>query len=104
MVAANNQLVSQVVLRKAEEHDPNRERTIGTITKLDLAGPGSANERNYLDLVKGRESMQKLSLNWYVLRNRFEDERSSDAYTRDANEERFFQTGAGSMLILPIAA
>ena len=94
VVAANNQLANQIVLRKAQEHDPNRERTIGVITKPDLAGRGSANERKYLDLVNGRECMHKLSLGWYVLRNRSEDERSLDANTRDANEERFFQTGA----------
>lgn len=94
VVAANNQLANQAVLREAKKHDPNRERTIGVITKPDLAGAGSANERKYLDLVKGREAEHKLALGWYVLRNRSENERSIEAHERDAKEESFFQTGA----------
>lgn len=93
VVAANNQLANQVVLHEASKHDPKRERTIGVITKPDLAGSASANERKYLDLVKGRENMHKLALGWYVLRNRSEDERATEADERDTNEEHFFQTG-----------
>ena len=94
VVSANNQLANQVVLHEARKHDPNRERTIGVITKPDLAGSGSSNERKYLDLAKGHESMHKLALGWYVLRNRSEEERATEADARDANEERFFQNGA----------
>lgn len=98
VVAANNQLANQLVLQKAQTHDPNRVRTIGVITKPDLAGSGSANERKYLELAKGRESMHKLNLGWYVLRNRSEAERSSETESRDAVEERFFRTGAWSSI------
>ncbi|GAB1315414.1 hypothetical protein MFIFM68171_05624 [Madurella fahalii] len=98
VVAANNQLANQVVLQEVKKHDPRKERTIGVITKPDLAGSASANERKYLDLVKGRETMHKLVLGWYVLRNRSEEERASDADVRDAAEERFFQTGAWSSI------
>ncbi|KAK4129909.1 hypothetical protein BT67DRAFT_253357 [Trichocladium antarcticum] len=94
VVAANNQLANQVVLHEASRHDPKRERTIGVITKPDLAGSASTNERKYLDLVKGRENMHKLALGWYVLRNRSEEERATEADERDTNEEHFFQTGA----------
>jgi GTPase SAR1 family protein len=96
VVAANNQLANQLVLQQARKFDPLKERTIGVITKPDLAGPGSSNERKYLDLARGRESMHKLALGWYVLRNRSEEERASgDASEhRDAKEERFFRTSA----------
>jgi hypothetical protein len=72
------------------------ERTIGVITKPDLAGRGSANERKYVELAKGRESTHKLALGWYVLRNRSQEERSSEAEVRDTVEERFFKTGEWS--------
>ncbi|EAQ83169.1 hypothetical protein CHGG_10987 [Chaetomium globosum CBS 148.51] len=91
VVAANQPLANQAVLSTAARHDPDRERTIGVITKPDMAGP--ANERKYLDLAKGRESVHRLALGWYVLRNRSEEERSSEAEVRDAVEERFFRTG-----------
>jgi GTPase SAR1 family protein len=98
VVAANNQLANQAVLLEAKTHDPKRERTIGVITKPDMAGRGSANEKKYLDLAKGRESMHKLALGWYVLRNRSEEERSSEAEVRDTAEERFFQSGEWSSI------
>ncbi|KAJ4289908.1 hypothetical protein N0V88_006703 [Collariella sp. IMI 366227] len=98
VVAANNPLANQLVLEKAQTHDPNRARTIGVITKPDLAG--SKSERIYLDLAKGRESMHKLALGWYVLRNRSEAERLSKTEARDAAEERFFRTGAWSSISL----
>ncbi|KAL2020342.1 hypothetical protein VTK56DRAFT_8570 [Thermocarpiscus australiensis] len=99
VVAANNHLANQVVLQVAQKHDPSRERTIGVITKPDLAGPGSANERKYLDLAKGLESMHKLTLGWYVLRNPSESERSSGDDARDAIEHRFFRSGTWSSIV-----
>ncbi|KAL2144474.1 hypothetical protein VTI28DRAFT_9049 [Corynascus sepedonium] len=98
VVATNNQLANQSVLQEAKKHDPERKRTIGVITKPDLADPGSANERKYLDLAKGRENMHNLALGWYVLRNSSEQERSSATENRDAVEERFFETGAWSSI------
>ncbi|KAK4038601.1 hypothetical protein C8A01DRAFT_47801 [Parachaetomium inaequale] len=98
VVAANNQLALQTVLQEAKKHDRKSERTIGIITKPDLAGRGSANEKKYLDLARGRESMHKLALGWYVLRNRSEEERSSEAEVRDTVEERFFRAGEWSAI------
>ncbi|KAL2127419.1 hypothetical protein VTI74DRAFT_10762 [Chaetomium olivicolor] len=98
VVAANNQLANQVVLQEAQRHDPSRERTLGVITKPDLAGPGSANERKYLDLARGRESMHRLALGWYVLRNPSEAERSAGDGVRDAVEQGFFRSGAWSAI------
>ncbi|KAL2173145.1 P-loop containing nucleoside triphosphate hydrolase protein [Thermothelomyces heterothallicus CBS 202.75] len=98
VVATNNQLANQKVLQEAKKHDPERKRTIGVITKPDLAGSGSANERKYLDLAKGRENMHNLALGWYVLRNSSEQERASGTEDRDAVEERFFATGPWSSI------
>lgn len=98
VVATNNNLANQRVLQEAKKHDPERKRTIGVLTKPDLAGAGSANERKYLDLAKGRESMHNLALGWYVLRNSSEQERASGAEDRDAVEKQFFATGPWSTI------
>lgn len=100
VVSANNQLANQIVLSKAKRHDPNSRRTLGVITKPDLAGPGSANERKYLDLCKGLEPMHKLPLGWHVLCNSSDQERADEKHDRDSKERHFFQTGAWSSLPL----
>jgi GTPase SAR1 family protein len=98
VLAANNQPANQKVLQEALKHDKKRERTIGVITKPDLAGSRTANERKYLDLAMGRENMHNLALGWYVLRNRSEEERSSGVEDRDAVEQRFFAAGPWSSI------
>ncbi|KAK3946031.1 P-loop containing nucleoside triphosphate hydrolase protein [Diplogelasinospora grovesii] len=96
VVSANHNLANQIVVEEARKHDPNRERTLGIITKPDLAAPGSQDERKCLQLVRGQESMHKLKLGWHVLRNRPEGQERTSADDRDAAEERFFKTGAWS--------
>jgi GTPase SAR1 family protein len=96
VVTADRQLASHVALRKVKEFDQNRERTIGVITKPDLATPGYANETTYVKVARNQEGANKLRLGWHVLRNRAENETSLDA--RDSIEERFFQAGAWESL------
>lgn len=100
VVAADSQSDAAGVLEIARRHDPSGERTIGVITKPDLAGPpGSLNERECLDLVRGRNSACRLPLGWHVLRNAPGDDRSGKAAAdRDADEERFFGSGAWASL------
>ena len=98
VVAANNNLANQVVVEKAREHDPARERTLGVITKPDLAGSGP-NGRKYIDLAKGLEASQKLTLGWFVLRNRSEDEKDAGFTERDLSEQRFFESGEWSSVL-----
>ncbi|KEY71743.1 hypothetical protein S7711_02969 [Stachybotrys chartarum IBT 7711] len=92
VITANNQLASHVALRKVKQFDPNRERTIGVITKPDLTRPGYTDERTYIRVALNEEGANKLRLGWHVLRNRAEDESSLDV--RDQVEERFFERGA----------
>jgi hypothetical protein len=92
VVTASNQLASHIALQKVKEHDPNRERTLGVITKPDLTKGGRSDERNYIQLAKNQESTHKLKFGWHVLRNRAEDEDTLD--TRDAIEANFFETTA----------
>ncbi|KAJ4416993.1 hypothetical protein N0V82_006442 [Gnomoniopsis sp. IMI 355080] len=102
VVSANNQLANQIVVTRAKRHDPESKRTIGVITKPDLAGQGSANEKKYLDLCKGLEPIHKLPLGWHVLCNSSDQERSDVDHDRDMKERRFFQTGAWSS-VSPLA-
>ncbi|RGP81304.1 hypothetical protein FLONG3_448 [Fusarium longipes] len=90
VVSANANLVSHSALQKAKDIDPQRQRTIGVITKPDLALASNAKE--YIMLAKNQESAHKLQLGWHVLRNRGEDEISLE--NRDKIEESFFKTGA----------
>lgn len=92
IVAANNQLANQFVMEVASQHDPAKERTVGVITKPDLLHPGSAEEKKYLQVVRGREAVHNLGLGWHVLRNKPDYDEGLEA--RDAIEERFFQSGA----------
>lgn len=88
VVTATNQLANQGILRLAEKHDPTRDRTVGIITKPDLAEREPENERAYIRLAQNKEKAHKLSLGWHVLRNRAGNEQSLDE--RDAIERDFF--------------
>ncbi|RFN55174.1 hypothetical protein FIE12Z_427 [Fusarium flagelliforme] len=90
VVSANVNLVSHSALEKAKTIDPQRRRTIGVITKPDLALPSNAKE--YIMVAKNQESAHKLQLGWHVLRNRGEDETRLE--TRDKLEASFFEKGA----------
>lgn len=93
VIAANNQLANQKVLGEAKKHDPKGLRTLGVVTKPDLAGQGTANEKNYIDICRGLEGADRLPLEWYVLRNSSEQERVDETHDRDGAEKRFFQSG-----------
>ncbi|GKT64312.1 dynamin family protein [Colletotrichum tofieldiae] len=92
IISANNQLANQVVMQEAAKHDPTKTRTLGVITKPDLLHPGSSNEHEYLQVVRGREAVHNLGLGWHVLRNRADYEK--DLGPRDTVEEQFFKSGA----------
>ncbi|TGJ86876.1 hypothetical protein E0Z10_g1904 [Xylaria hypoxylon] len=83
VVSANHNLANQIVVEEARKHDSSRERTLGVITKPDLAGQGSQDEKK---------------LGWHVLRNRPEGREQTSADKRDAEEESFFETGAWSTI------
>ncbi|KAF5982772.1 GTP-binding protein [Fusarium bulbicola] len=92
VITANNNLANHLALQKAKDIDPERRRTIGVITKPDLARPGYDAEKEYIKLAKNQEAAHKLQLGWHVLRNRAEDEDSLEG--RDQVEDAFFQKGA----------
>lgn len=94
VVSANHNLANQLVVEEARRHDPDRERTLGVITKPDLTSAGSQDEKKCLQLVRGQESIHKLKLGWHVLRNKSEGKEGSSVDDRDAEEESFFRSGA----------
>ncbi|KAK1853490.1 dynamin family protein [Colletotrichum chrysophilum] len=95
VISAGNQLANQRVLEEAAKHDPARERTLGVITKPDLLHPGSPDELEYLQVVRGREAVHNLQLGWHVLRNLPDyDESEADPDYRDAVERKFFESGS----------
>lgn len=91
IICANNQLANQVVLHEAAKHDPTKTRTLGVITKPDLLHAGATSEHEYLQVIRGRESVHNLALGWHVLRNRADYEKNSGP--RDTIEEQFFSSG-----------
>lgn len=96
VISANTQLASHKVIEEARKHDPRRERTLGVITKPDLAEPGD--EKQCLRLVRGEEKLHHLNLGWHVLRNRSRDEQDAAAKSRDATEDSFFRSSAWSCI------
>ncbi|KAJ6789940.1 hypothetical protein PWT90_11095 [Aphanocladium album] len=87
IVEANTEVVNHVALAKAREHDPKHERTLGVVTKPDLAKSQAHIEAAHVRLVQNREPTHDLKLGWHVLRNASEDGESS--HERDAVEAKF---------------
>ncbi|KAH7122018.1 P-loop containing nucleoside triphosphate hydrolase protein [Dactylonectria estremocensis] len=93
VITADNPLASHIALDRVKPIDPLGQRTIGVITKPDLARAGSDEEQTYVRVAKNQEGANKLQLGWHVLRNTAEGD-IKDLAARDANEEKFFKTGA----------
>ncbi|KAI0969938.1 P-loop containing nucleoside triphosphate hydrolase protein [Xylaria arbuscula] len=96
VASANQELAHQIVLEETKKYDPKRERTLGVITKPDLAGP--QDEKKYIHLARGLESINKLQLGWHVLRNRSEGNEQIPYQQRNLEEESFFRSGAWSRI------
>ncbi|KAJ2895175.1 hypothetical protein MKZ38_006840 [Zalerion maritima] len=93
IISARSEIVLQQVLSKARRVDPNRQRTLGIITKPDTVAPGTGEEARFIRLAKNREATRALAHGWHVLRNRREGEESLSDAVRDANEAEFFASG-----------
>jgi GTPase SAR1 family protein len=89
VIEANNQIARHVALGKVKQFDPARERTLGVITKPDLATKGS--EAAHIKLAKNQEAAHKLKLGWHVLKNNC-DENIGSLDARDRAEAKFFET------------
>ncbi|XXH04227.1 hypothetical protein Hte_010641 [Hypoxylon texense] len=75
------------ILQLAEAADPEGVRTMGVLTKPDLASE-KATQNMILDLVLGRRN--KLTLGYCIVKNRSADDNTSTMSERHANEKAFF--------------
>ena len=90
VVAANNNFANQVVLELLKSVPCGQERTLGIITKPDLAIEGSPAELQ--GIRHAQNEVLRLRLGWHALMNRGFKERDVSLEERDSNERHFFTT------------
>ncbi|KAK7947829.1 uncharacterized protein PG986_008715 [Apiospora aurea] len=95
IVPCNVDLATQEILKLAETADPAGVRTMGVLTKPDLATE-EASKDTIRDLVLGKGS--NLKLGYHVVKNRGADDHSSTLSQRFASEEAFFMDHAWSAI------
>jgi hypothetical protein len=88
VIPCNIDIANQEILRLAAEVDPDGLRTMGVLTKPDLATE-RATQDAVLELVNGQRNVLKLG--YCVLKNRSADDHTSSAADRLASEHAFFQ-------------
>lgn len=80
-------IATQEILKLALDADPTGSRTMGVLTKPDLARE-RATQQVILDLIQGKR--QDLKLGYCVVKNRGADDKSSSPQDRNADERAFF--------------
>ncbi|KAK2592421.1 hypothetical protein QQS21_009873 [Conoideocrella luteorostrata] len=109
VISASSDVALQEVLALAKTYDPNRERTMGVITKPDALEPASPEEGAFIRLVQNEDPIHTLKLGWHILRNRSSSEndennsglsKTSDE-KRDEKEREFL--GSGSWASIPVS-
>ena len=86
VMPCNVDIATQEILKLAEEADPTGVRTMGILTKPDLATESAT--RSALDLVSGKRS--NLQLGYHVVKNRSADDTLSSLAQRHNAEKAFF--------------
>ncbi|KAF4428294.1 Interferon-induced GTP-binding Mx [Fusarium acutatum] len=87
VVPCNGDIANQKILTYAKEVDPEGKRTLGVLTKPDLAVE-EATKAVVVDLVRGKR--RDLQLGYCVVKNRSADDSSSSAEERTHAEKEFF--------------
>lgn len=87
VVPCNGDIANQKILTLAKEADPEGKRTLGVLTKPDLAVE-NATKQVVVDLVLG--GRRDLHLGYCVVKNRGADDDSSSSQERDQKEKAFF--------------
>ncbi|KAJ0123005.1 Interferon-induced GTP-binding protein Mx1 [Diaporthe amygdali] len=88
VIPCNVDIATQEILRLAKDADPYGWRTMGVLTKPDLA-PERAMQQNILELIQGKR--QDLKLGYCLVKNRGADDYSSSLQRRDDDERAFFR-------------
>lgn len=81
-------IATQEILKLALDADPTGSRTMGVLTKPDLALE-RATQQTILDLIQGKR--QDLKLGYCVVKNRGADDKSSSPQDRNDKERAFFR-------------
>ncbi|KAG9251626.1 P-loop containing nucleoside triphosphate hydrolase protein [Emericellopsis atlantica] len=87
VVPCNGDIANQKILRYAADADPEGKRTLGVLTKPDLAVE-EATKKVVVDLVNGKR--RDLALGYCVVKNRGADDSSTDMEERHQKEKAFF--------------
>lgn len=96
VISATNDAANQPILDRVRKVDPEGERTLGVITKLDKLDEGSGTEEKFLELARNEDVFFKLG--WHAIKNRKYEERDFSFEKRNRAEEEFFQTSTFSCL------
>ncbi|RBR21672.1 uncharacterized protein FIESC28_04772 [Fusarium coffeatum] len=95
VVPCNGDIANQKILTYAKEADPEGKRTLGVLTKPDLAVE-EATKRVVVDLVLGKR--RDLQLGYCVVKNRGADDTSSSPEDRNLQERSFFTQASWTKL------
>jgi hypothetical protein len=87
VVPCNGDIANQKILTYAKEVDPEGKRTLGVLTKPDLAVE-NATKDVVLNLVRGKR--RDLQLGYCIVKNRSADDTSSSPEERTRSEKEFF--------------
>ena len=87
VMPCNVDITTQEILKLAEAADPSGARTMGVLTKPDLATENATKDA-IIGLVQGKRSILKLG--YYIVKNRSADDNDSAVTDRVAAEEAFF--------------
>lgn len=91
----NVDIATQEILKLAEEADPDGLRTMGVLTKPDLAIE-RATQDAVVNLVQGRQN--QLKLGYFVIKNLSADDNASTPTDRLAAEQAFFMAPPWSLI------
>ena len=90
VIAASSPIGNQVVLRRSKEHDPQSQRTLGIITKLDTLQDAPDSQNEFIRLARNENGQYRYKLGWHILRNASTGEGKNKDFDRDAAEARLF--------------
>ncbi|KUI54190.1 Interferon-induced GTP-binding protein Mx1 [Cytospora mali] len=96
VIPCNVDIATQEILKLAKDADPQGARTMGVLTKPDLA-PERAMQQNILDLIQGKR--QDLKLGYCVVKNRGSDDENSTLQMRNDAERAFFRQEPWSAIV-----
>ncbi|RYP44299.1 hypothetical protein DL768_009224 [Monosporascus sp. mg162] len=94
VIGGNSDYVQADILKKVRQFDPTGSRTIGVLTKPDLAISQGLHDK-FLTLVSNKDEKNKIKLGWHVLLNPGQNEQWTD---REKEENTFFTSPPWNIL------